>query len=62
VQVVTMVIIRQRVQLEKINALKNSLVQMMIMSSVLQIVPMEKEKNNFYGKLQEFVMKKIKNL
>ena len=58
----TMVIIRQKVQLEKINALKNSLVQMMIMSSVLQIVPMQKEKNNFYGKLQEFVTKKIKNL
>lgn len=57
-----MVIIRQKVQLEKINALKNSLVQMMIMSSVLQIVPMQKEKNNFYGKLQEFVTKKIKNL
>ena len=34
---------------------------MMIMNSFLQIVPMGKGKNNFFGKFREFVMIKIKN-
>ena len=50
-----MIIIQRRVRLEKINALKRLLVMMMTTNLVSQIAPMEKENNNFFGKLQGFV-------